>query len=122
MTSLTGCSVQVWVCRAAGVRQRRQPRHQHGHGPDSGEPACTAGLGSTAPRLKVISPGRYPDVNGPPCTRSSNSATAAAATATEPSHHLSAAVGTARAFAAHVTADKGVRSDRAAARDWKLPG
>jgi hypothetical protein len=61
-------------------------------------------LGSTAPRLKVISPGWYPDLSGPPYTRSSNTATAAPDTATEPSHHASAAAGTARSFAAAPTA------------------
>ena len=52
-------------------------------------------LGRTAPRLKVISPGRYPDLSGPPYTRSSNTATPAPNTATEPSHQPSAAAGTA---------------------------
>ena len=50
-------------------------------------------LGSTAARLKVISPGRYPDLSGPPYTRSSNTATAAPYTATEPSHQPSADLG-----------------------------
>jgi hypothetical protein len=57
-------------------------------------------LGSTAPGLKVISPGRYPDVSGPPYTRSSNRARPAADTATGPSHHPSAAAEIARSFAA----------------------
>ena len=57
-------------------------------------------LGSTAPRLKVISPGWYPDLSGPAYTRSSNRATAAPNTATEPSHHPAAAAGTARSFQA----------------------
>jgi hypothetical protein len=61
-------------------------------------------LGSTAPRRKVISPGRYPDVSGPPYTRSSNRATPAPDTTTEPSHHPSAAAGTARSFQAATTA------------------
>ena len=60
-------------------------------------------LGSTAPRLKVISPGRYPDVSGPPYTRSSNTTTPAPETATEPSHHPSAAAGTARSRQATTT-------------------
>ena len=47
-------------------------------------------LGRTAPRLKVISPGRYPDFSAPPYTRSSNAATPAANSAAEPSHAASA--------------------------------
>jgi hypothetical protein len=61
-------------------------------------------FGSTAPRLKVISPGRYPDLSGPPYTSASNRATPAMVTATEPSHHRSAAAGTARSLQAAATA------------------
>jgi hypothetical protein len=50
-------------------------------------------LGSKALRLKVTSPGWYPDLGGPPYTASFNAATPAPNTATEPSHHSNAAVG-----------------------------
>ncbi len=63
----------------------------------------------------MISPGRYPDVSGPPYTRSSNRATPAPNSATEPSHHPGAAAGTARSFHAATTAATAQNSTTAAA-------
>jgi hypothetical protein len=62
--------------------------------PGAGGPACSAGWVRPAARLKVISPGGYPDLNGPPYTRSSNTATPAQKTTTDPSHQPSARGGT----------------------------
>ena len=60
-------------------------------------------LGSTALRLNVISPGRYPDRSGPPYTKPSKRATPAANTATEPSHQASAVPGSRAARTRHAT-------------------
>ncbi len=71
-------------------------------------------LGRIALRLKVISPGRYPDLSGPPYARSSNTATPAPKSTTEPSHQRSAPCGT---LAARSRRTASTASDGAAEHD-----
>ena len=90
--------------------QRGQAGHQHGHGLDQVSRHVPQ-VGQHRADAEGDLPVRYPDVSGPPYTTSSNRATAATDTATEPSHHPSAAAGTAQ------LRRRGHRHDSAAEHD-----